>query len=149
MTMDKTEAMAALGTVGDAQAALARAANCPTWRHAAFGGLMGMLVLAQGVETPLNFALLALAALAGALIFISDRRRMGMFVNGYRKGATRPMTFTLLGAMLVIGWGELAAKENGLSLATRIALALIAAALATAMSVQWQRIFRRELGVEG
>ncbi len=145
--MEKTEAMAALGTVGDAKAALARAADCPPWRHAAFGALMGTIVMSSGLGQPLNFVLLAAAFAGMAAIVVSDRRRMGMFINGYRKGATRPLTFVMLGVMLVIVFAEIHAKEAGLAMATRVGLAFIAAAIATAMSVMWQRIFRREMGV--
>ena len=146
--MEKGEAMAALGAIDGAQAALARAADCPPWRHAAFGALMGGIIMAQGVQPPLNFVLLGLSALGGFLVYQSDRRRMGMFINGYRKGATRPMTFLLLAAMLLIGWGEIAALHNGLSLATRVGIAGIAAVLAGLMSVAWQRTFRREMGLD-
>ena len=146
--MEKGEAVAALGAIDGAQAALARAADCPPWRHAAFGALLGNIVMAQGVHAPLSFILLGVSALGGFLIYQSDRRRMGMFINGYRKGATRPLTFVLLAALLLIGWGEIMALPNGLSLATRVAIAAIAAVLAGLMSVAWQRIFRREMGLD-
>jgi hypothetical protein len=147
MTMDRNEALSALGAVGDAKAALARAADCPPWRHAAFGGVMGLIIFSGGVEPPLNFALLAASFVAIALIVISDRRRMGMFINGYRRGATRPLTFVMLGTMIVIAWAEFHAREAGLSMGTRVALTLLAFAIATAMSVAWQRTFRREMGL--
>jgi hypothetical protein len=146
--LERQEAQAALGAIGDAQAQLAAAAECPPWRHLAFGGVMGAIVLAQGVKPPYSFALLAAAALAGVLIYRSDRRRMGMFINGYRKGATRPLTFLLLGVMLVIGWAEFYARDAELSLLTRFALAGIAILIASGMSVAWQRIFRREMGLD-
>ena len=139
--------MSALGAIDGAQAALARAADCPPWRHAAFGGVMGVITLSAGLGQPYNFLLLAVAFVSIALIVISDRRRMGIFINGYRKGATRPLTFVMLGVMLVIVFAEIHAKDAGLALATRVALALIAAAIATGMSVIWQRIFRREMGL--
>ena len=145
--MDRNEAMSALGAIDGAQAALARAANCPPWRHAAFGGTMATIMLAGGIEPPLSFALLAAAFASIALIVVSDRRRMGMFINGYRKGATRPLTFVMLGTMLVIAWAEFHAREAGLSIGTRLALAALAGLIATAMSVAWQRIFRREMGL--
>ena len=145
--MDRNEAMSALGAIDGAQAALARAADCPPWRHAAFGAVMGTVIGSGGVEPPQSFALLGAAFVGIAAIVVSDRRRMGMFINGYRKGATRPLTFVMLGVMLVIVFAEIHAKEAGLAMATRVGLALIAAAIATAMSVMWQRIFRREMGV--
>lgn len=145
--MDRNDALAALGAGDGAKAALARAADCPPWRHAAFGGTMGMIILSGGLKPPLSFVLLALSFASIAAIVVADRRRMGMFINGYRKGATRPLTFVLLGVMVVIAWAEFHAREAGLSIATRIALALLAAAIATAMSVAWQRTFRREMGL--
>jgi hypothetical protein len=147
MHMDRNEAMSALGAIDGAQAALARAADCPPWRHAVFGGVMGVIILSGGIAPPLSFALLGIAFAGIAAIVVSDRRRMGMFINGYRKGATRPLTFVMLGVMLVLAFGEFHAREAGLSMMTRVALAVIAAAVATAMSVMWQRIFRREMGL--
>jgi len=147
MTMDRNEAMSALGAIDGAQAALARAADCPPWRHAAFGAVMGTGIGSGGVEPPQSFALLAAAFVGIAAIVVSDRRRMGMFINGYRKGATRPLTFLMLGLMMVIAFGEFHAREAGLSVATRVGLAILAAVIATAMSVMWQRIFRREMGL--
>jgi hypothetical protein len=146
--MEKQEAQAALGAIGDAKQQLAAAAECPAWRHAAFGALMGAIVLSQGVNAPYSFVLLAGSALAGTLIYQSDRRRMGMFINGYRKGATRPLTFLLLGVMLAIGWAEFHARHAGFSLLTRLALAGFAAVIAGGMSAAWQRTFRREMGLD-
>ena len=147
--MDWNVEIAALDAMGEAKAALARAADCPPWRHAAFGAVMGAIILSLGVPTPYNFAVQAVGLLGIAAIVVSDRRRMGVFVNGYRKGATRPITVLMLALMLVNGWAEAMEKEQGLSWETRAALPLFGAILATMMSVQWQRIFRRELGVEG
>ena len=39
------------------------------------------------------------------------------------------------------------ATVAGLSIGTRLALAALAGLIATAMSVAWQRIFRREMGL--
>ncbi|MEQ7873603.1 hypothetical protein ABDK56_06310 [Sphingomonas sp. ASV193] len=145
--MNKDEAIAALGSVDAANAALARAASCPPWRHAAFGALMGLLVFSAGQPVMVQSALTAACMGGVAVIAVSDRRRMGVFVNGYRKGATLPVTLALLGVMLVLIFAELHARDSGLSLATKAALALAAAAIGTAGSVRWQRIYRRELGV--
>jgi len=147
MTMDRNEALAALGTMDAAKADLARAADCPPWRHVAFGAVMGMMVLAQGLELPLSMALLACSLAAVAILVRSDRKRMGMFVNGYRKGRTRAVAFALLGVMLVLMLAEFHARDTGLGLATRIGIAAVGGGLGTWGSFVWQRAFRRDLSL--
>lgn len=147
MMMDRNEALAALGTMDAAKADLARAANCPPWRHAAFGLLMGTLVMAQGLPSPFTMLLVALAMTGVVLLVRADRKRMGVFVNGYRKGRTRVVAFVMLGVSLLLIVAEIHARETGLSMATRIGIAALAAALGTWGSTIWQPVFRKDLGL--
>lgn len=144
--MNPMEARAALDGVDAAQRELAlKATNCPPWRHAAFGAIMATLVFSQGVAMPLQSVLFVAAMLAVVLLVLDDRRRYGMFVNGYRKGKTLPVSLALLGAMLATMVGEIHARTAGLSLATKLGLAAIAFVVAVAASVAWNRIYRAEL----
>jgi hypothetical protein len=144
--MNPIEARAALDGMNDAQRELAlKATQCPPWRHAAFAAIMAVLVLAQGFAPPVQMPMFVLAMAAVAWLVTDDRRRYGLFVNGYRKGRTLPVTLALLGAMLATMAGEIHARLAGLSLATKLGLAGVAFAVALAASIAWSRIYRREL----
>ena len=130
------------------QARLAIAADCPPERHFAFAALMGCLVATPIL--PSFYALLAesLLLLGVALIVRWDRRRTGMFINGYRAGRTRPLTFLLLAVVLALyATGFWLVRDRGIwwgSLAT----GAITAALGYYASVVWMRVFRQEMGLD-
>ena len=144
--MDTLDAISALDAKRDAERALAAAADCPPWRHALFGLLMGTMVASPAVPLPYRFILLAFALVAIPIIVRSDRRRTGMFINGYRRGKTRLVTFGILAVVMVLyAFSVHAALTNGDRI-TPVILGLAAAVLATLGSVQWQRVFVREMG---
>jgi hypothetical protein len=144
--MDRDVARAALEGMDAAKRELARtAANCPPWRHAAFGLMMAMLVGGLGFGPAIQMPLVALAMAAVALLVADDRRRYGLFVNGYRRGRTLPVTLALLGAMIVLGAAEIHARIADLSPATKLGIAAIAFVIAVIASVAFARVYRREL----
>jgi hypothetical protein len=147
MTLSSDEANAALAGMRASQARLAKAANCPPERHLAFALLMGAFVTLPAFSNGVAIALEVVLGCCIAAIVVWDRWRTGMFINGYRAGRTRPLTFTLLAVMLVfltlsfwlardllIGWAP-------------FALGVLATAISYLFSVQWKKIFRQELGV--
>lgn len=144
--MDANEARAALDGVNIAQRELAlKATFCPPWRHAAFAAITASLVLAQGFPLKTMLPIFTISMAAVVLLMKDDRKRYGMFINGYRKGRTLPLTLALVGTMLVCMFAEIHARVTGLSLATRFGIAAIAFIVAAFASVSWHRIFRREL----
>lgn len=144
-TLSPAEARAALDNVGMTRAQMAALGMCPPWRHAAFGAIMGLLVGGLGFPTAIQTATFVIAM--GGVVAISsyDRRRYGVFVNGYRKGATRPLTFALLAVMLGLLVLQIWLRDNGASTALHLALGLVAFAIGTGTSVIWGRVFRREM----
>jgi hypothetical protein len=144
--MDRNEAAAALAGVDSAHERLAQQiGNCPPGRHAAFGLVMAILVGSPSLEMPLQmFALpVAMALLVGILAY--DRRRFGVFINGYRRGATLPLTLLLAGMLGVLLVASIHARDAGMSPWTKAGIAALAFAVATTVSVVWQRIYLREL----
>ena len=145
--MDLTDnARIALAAKGAAEHDLADMAVCPPWRHAAFAGLMAIWVGSPAVPLPLRFGLLGAMLLAVVLIIQSDRRRLGVFVNGYRRGKTRRVVVPLMVALATLYsasfyFGDLHGRW-GIS----VALALVALPLGYFGSALWQRVFIRELG---
>ncbi|WP_066722905.1 hypothetical protein [Sphingomonas pituitosa] len=138
------EAQEALAQIHASRAQLARIAHCPPARHFAFAALEAGFV-ASPAAAP--YQLLAMAPLVIGLVLVLrwDRRRLGMFINGYRRGRTRrviaaflPMILALYGASVYFVFAR---QEIWPSL-------LLGAAtfgLATYMSHVWQRVFVREL----
>ena len=59
-TMSPAEARAALESVGATRAQIAAMGLCPPWRHAAFGAVMGLLVLGVGFPLGLQVACMCL-----------------------------------------------------------------------------------------
>lgn len=147
MTMTYEEARAALAAKTLAEHEVARLGTCPPWRHAAFAAIEAALVISPAAGTTGQFATTAAALCAIALVVRADRRRLGVFINGYRRGRTRLVAFGLLVLLL-----PMFALSNWAALDLhRPALSVLAAAATFGFcyvgSVLWQRVFRRELGL--
>jgi len=146
MTMMQEEARLALAAKSAAEQDIARMSLCPPWRHAAFAGLMATLVALPAAPIPLRFGLLVLVFVAMGLIVRSDRRRLGVFINGYRRGKTRRVTFPMLVIVLLLYFASsYFALTRGLP-AISLALAVAAFVVGYVGSTIWQRVFVRELG---
>lgn len=140
------EARAALAAKGEAERQLAAAATCPPWRHVAFGAVMAALVAMPVLPLPYRFAMLALVFAAILMIVQSDRRRMGMFVNGYRRGKTLLVALPLVAVEVGLYLYSVRHSEAGGGAAISLALAAVAFVSSVAGSILWQRVFVRELG---
>lgn len=145
MQPSSAEASEALASVRASQAKLLTAATCPPERHLAFAALMTGLVACPAAPYPVMFAIEALILVGVGLVVAWDRRRTGMFVNGYRAGKTRWVTFPILIVELaMVAGGYWMAKGQGV---TWVPLALAVPAFVTALggSVLWGRVWKREL----
>jgi len=138
------EAQEALAQIRASRAQLARVAHCPPARHLAFAALEAGFV-ASPAAAP--YQLLAIVPLLLGLVLILrwDRRRLGMFINGYRRGRTRrviaaflPMVLALYGASVYVVF----ARQQ---IWPALLLGAVMFGLATWMSHVWQRVFVREL----
>lgn len=145
MTNFEDQARTALAAKDDTQRQLAAAATYPPWRHAIFGLLLGGLVLLPALPSAGRFAMLAALLCAMPLIMRSDRKRSGMFINGYRRGKTLYVTLVMLAlemSFILIGMHR--ATEFG---DPRMAflLAPVAVAVGWIGSLIWQRVFIAEM----
>jgi hypothetical protein len=147
MNPTSTDAAEALAAMQASQARLAAAANCPPERHLAFAGLLGSLVATPAL--PMTWSLLAegLVLLGIGLVVRWDRRRTGMFINGYRPGRTRPVTFGMLAIFLLL-YSTSFWLSRGLDIHwAPVPLGLVTAGVGYYASILWQRTFRREMGL--
>lgn len=147
MSFDPTDAAQSLAAMQDARIRLAAAADCPPWRHLAFAAIMGALVGNPIVPVQWRFVVLAFVFVAIALIVRWDRQRTGMFLNGYRRGATRPITFGMLALVLACMAGSTYLALHRHDLRAAGLCAIVATIVSYIGSVLWQRRFRREMGV--
>ena len=143
--MKSAEAAAALSAMQQSRERLAAAADCPPQRHLAFALLLGGVVAAQAAPPTWTLVIEGLLGLGVAAVIAWDRKRTGMFINGYRAGRTRPLTFAMLFMALALGalgvW-----LKHGLGLVwAPVVCGVAVTAVAYMMSAVWQRIYRREL----
>jgi uncharacterized iron-regulated membrane protein len=129
----------------ESRARLAAAADCPPARHLIFGLLMGGLVACQAAPPVWTLLCEAVLMVGLALVYLWDRRRKGMFINGYRAGRTRAVTALIL--LVTLGLGALGVwLKHGLGLAWGpLACGAAAAVIDTFGSMLWQRVYVREL----
>ena len=94
--METWDARSALEAKRQAEAQMARAATCPPWRHAVFGLMMGGWLRARPSNCRSESRSWSLLLRRIPIIIHSDRKRMGMFINGYRRGKTRIVALGIL-----------------------------------------------------
>lgn len=143
--MDQDEAREALAAIQGAKDRLATRMDYPLWRHSAFGVISGMLVT-SAVAPPLLFVVLYVPSMA-ALLWLGrgDKLRTGVFVNGWRKGRTLPVSILLL--LVLLGLMALALKGHGQPFPAPVTLLAggVAMVLGTLGSIWWQRVYIAEL----
>lgn len=141
--MDEKNAQEALVAIRAVQGRMARRARWSLARHAAFGVAMGGLVASYALPFRQALGGLALCLLLAAAIARWDRRRDGFFINGYRAGATRPITiaiglFTMAALIVAIAFKERWSWSP-------LFAGLVVLVAATLGSIAWERAYRREL----
>lgn len=140
------QARIALDAKHSAERGLATAVHCPPWRHMLFGLYMGALIATPAFPLATRFVVLACALCGLGLIFRADRKRLGVFINGYRRGKTRIVATGLLIVELGLYWLSVSRGISHGDRLTPLLLAIVGVAVGAAGSVIWQRVFKRELG---
>lgn len=138
------DAREALAQIHASRSQLAQISHCPPSRHFAFAALEAGLV-ASPAAAPYQILAVVPILLGLVLILRWDRRRLGMFINGYRRGRTRrviaaflPMILALYGASTYFVF----AKQE---IWPSLLLSAVTFGVAIWMSIVWQRVFVREL----
>jgi hypothetical protein len=144
--MQPDEARAALDDVQTANFRLAeKAGHCPPWRHAAFGGIYALLIGSFAVSSTVLFVAMPVVLLCVFLLLRADRKRYGMFVNGYRWGATLPLTLSFAGLMVGLAFAAIHMRTQEFTDVSKVALSAVVFVLAIVFSVKWHSVFHREL----
>ena len=144
--MESHEARHALDELSNAQTLIAEdLGHCPPWRHVLFGALFSVLIGSIAISSAAQLAAAPFILLATALIVRSDRKRLGVFINGYRRGATLPLTIIYLVAMIGLLLAAMYLRISGFRWAYKLGLSALTFAIAVGFSVYWQSIYRLEL----
>lgn len=139
------EADAALKSVSHTEEKLAERAQWPLHRHAMFGLCEGLLI--AGLAQPA----LTTAAMFGAAMFLlvacvsDDRRRHGMFVSGWQRGATRPLMIALVAFLGTMACAAIYVRSGDEIAPLGLFIGLVTFVVCTVSSVVWERIYRAEL----
>ena len=143
--MNRDEAAAALDQVGATEKRLAVHAHWPFHRHAMFGLAEGLLIasVAQPIRIGAGMIVAALVLLVACIA--DDRRRHGIFVNGWRSGATRPLTLVLAAVVVALLLAAISVRDGDSAQPVGFLIGLVAFALCTAISLRWEKIYRAEL----
>jgi hypothetical protein len=144
-TMSPDEARNALDKIGMTRAQMVAICNCPPWRHAAFGAIFAILIGSISISSTAQIVGTVIVLALVGLLVLHDLKRDGVFVNGYRRGATLPVTLIYVGVMILLVAAAMYMRLNDFSPWSKLGLAAIAFALATGVSVKWSRVFRREM----
>jgi phosphatidylglycerophosphate synthase len=140
-TSSPADALAGVRAINDQ---IARKVECPPQYHLAFGLLMGAMVAGQALS-PLGACVVLVICMGFlGLMFMWQRRRLGVFVNGYRRGRTRSVALTLLVIVEALLFGSIWLKHQGLPWAPLAAAALVVP-IAIAGSYIWQAAYRTDL----
>jgi len=143
--MQTTDALTALDAKRTAEAQMAKAATCPPWRHALFGLLMGALIATPAFEFPIRMAILVVILCCIPIIIQSDRKRIGMFINGYRRGKTRIVALGILAVELSLYAVSVIRGLDHNDHITPLLLGVAGVVIGTIGSILWQRVFVREM----
>ncbi len=147
MSMTYDQARAALAAKAVAEQDLARISTCPPWRHAAFAALETMLVVSPATPVVARYAILIVMLVGLVLIVRSDRRRLGVFINGYRRGRTRLVVVPMLIAVMALYFTSMLAVFDWHLPWLSVACAVVTFPVCYVGSIIWQRVFRHELGL--
>lgn len=145
--MDGDEARAALASVRATNDRIARDLGvCTPWRHIIVGLLMALLVGAITFSLAAQLVANVFVILVAVWLIRRDRQRTGVFVNGYRRGRTLPVTLAMIVVLAGMAVAAFSLRENHAGWLPKLGLAALAFVVATCAGFVWQWVWRRELG---
>ena len=119
--------------------------DCPPQWSAVFAGLLSGVVAAQALPTAWFYAVVGVVLLGVLVTALVMRARKGVFVNGWRAGATRGVAMAIFAVYMTIYTTTLWLKiELGVWFAPLIGAAVLFP-LAWYGSRRWMQVYRREL----
>ncbi|MEN3972466.1 hypothetical protein WJS89_07270 [Sphingomicrobium sp. XHP0235] len=144
--MENDDARAALDLVSRSDRKMVGQTGWPLWRHAAFGLVQALFVLAWGLPVAAMAATIVVAIAATSWIVHDDRRRYGMFVDGWSSSAARPATWASV-ALFVGALAILFAAGDGPNHWSPIVPIVTAVVFvgSTLLSIWWQKLYHADM----
>lgn len=143
--METENARDALAAVRTSEATFASKARWPLSRHAAYGLIQTMGVLAIGVPQELTPVIIVAFGLSLWLMIRGDRKRDGFFVNGFSSKRATP---AIILAAVVAGSGMIALILADAAFRWSL-ISLVVAAIVfvgcTLASLWWEKLYQSEL----
>lgn len=143
--MDPNEAAAALADIGRTQTRLADRARWSLPRHAMFGLVEGLVVAALAQPVAQAGAIITAAMILLVICVVDDRRRHGMFVSGWQRGATLPLTIIVAIFVLAIAMASVALRDKNASVPVGYLLGAVTFVICTLASLRWEKVYRADL----
>lgn len=140
------QAHAALADIHATERRLAQRMTWPVWRHLAVGLAFGAILIGVTLESGASIFLSSGIILFALWLKNDDKKRHGMFVNGWSRGPTLWVSGALLaGALAAVFY-----VDRGIAGPQReqpVFWVMLAATVAggTALSYLWQHVYRRHL----
>lgn len=143
--MDSTEARNALVSTDTGNRKLAERAQWPLWRHAAFGLVEALLLIAWCLPIGAMVTCIVLALAGLGWMVTNDRNRNGFFVSGWSSKAAMPAT--IAACVVFMGAFVLVLMIGGPNQWTPIVpcAALFTFIGCTFSSIWWENLYRKEL----
>ncbi len=139
------DAATALEGARAARVQLAERLRCPPYMHAVFGALLGGLVASEGAPDRITLMIEGFVAAVAVIIFITQRHRLGFFINGYRRGRMRPVILAVIGAyLLLFSLAAFLKIADGLHWPA-LGLGVLMSGLGAWGSLEWQRRYQAEM----
>ena len=95
---------------------------------------------------PIRISLLVILLALIPIIIQADRKRMGMFINGYRRGKTRIVAIGIVIAELALYAVSVIRSLDHHDHITPLMLGCAGVLIGILGSLLWQRVFVREMG---
>ena len=147
--MERHEALSALDAARHTDRRMATHMEWPLWRHVQAGALQALFVVTWTTPMPLAALFMAAALLGIFWIGRNDRKKFGMFVNGWSSEAARPAVLLAV-AITLAGFGAVILLGDGINEWTPwgIPIALAVLVGVTLASLWWQKLFLAELAAD-
>lgn len=142
---DGYDAAQSLAAMRASRAHILKKNECPPWRHAVFAAGLSSVVAMQAAPVKVFYGYCAFLFVAVAVIYGVQKARNGVFINGWRAGATRGVSLAIFGVYMAIysltWWLRL---DHGSRIAPLIGGAVLFP-LAWYASHRWMQVYRREM----
>lgn len=143
--MEAKDARDALAAVRSGETRFASKAHWPLRRHATYGLVQAMTVVAIGVPFEVTVVIIVLAMLSAWLVINSDRKRDGFFVNGYSSKRAAP---AMILAAVIAGSGMIALVFTDAAFRWSLISLFVGAFVfvgCTLASLWWEKLYQAEL----